>query len=84
MNELQEKIVKAVDEAGGSIGWAELMQPLTHREQQDATKHIRVLEQQNLIARVVQRNPETGKMTLTLSRVVADVVDEAAAIESAN
>ncbi len=71
MTELQEKIVAAVREAGGSIGWADLMASLEYREQQQATKIIRALEQQEVLKRVVARNAETGVVTFTVNQVGA-------------
>lgn len=76
MTVIQEKIVGAVDEAGGSIGWNALMEALDYREQQRALPEIRVLEFQKVLTRVVTRNPETGAMVFTINRFVEEVVEE--------
>jgi len=69
MNELQEKIVNAVDASNGSITWPDLMASLDYREQQRALNEIRVLEGQEVLKRVVARNAETGETVFTVNKL---------------
>lgn len=69
MNELQQKIVGAVDAANGSIAWNDLMSNLDYREQQRALGEIRGLEVQKVLKRNVARNPDTGEVVFTVNKL---------------
>lgn len=71
MNELQQKIVNAVDAAGGKATWPQIMDALEYPERQRGLENVRALEKMDVLLRVLQRNPDTGKMELTISKVGA-------------
>jgi len=62
----QEKIVKAVKDADGEATWGEVVETLTYPERQRALHEIRPLEKQEILHRLVVRNPESGEMSFTI------------------
>lgn len=69
MTPIQEKIVNAVEQAGGSATWQQVTDALDYPEQQRALHEIRPLEQQGILKRIVARDPDTGALSFTVDKV---------------
>jgi len=70
MNEVQIAIMRNVQDAGGTCDWDTAIAGLSHGDSQRAMVHIRDLEKQNLLKRVVMLNPDTHTVQFTLTTVV--------------
>lgn len=71
MEGLQEKIVNFVRDAGGVTGWKPMVDSLAYPERQRALATVRGLQADGILKRVIKRNPNTGKMDLTIELVGA-------------
>lgn len=69
MTELQEKLVQAVQDAGGQTDWLSLMAGLDYPEQQRALSEIRALETQGKLKRTIAWDAVQGTVSFTVESV---------------
>jgi hypothetical protein len=69
MNERHEQILANIENAGGSATWLQVIEGLSHGEQQRAIQTCRELEGMNLVERVVSYDAETGTTSFVVNKV---------------
>lgn len=69
MTPQQEELVRRVDAASGSIGWNDLLEDMSHNDQQKAMGNIRELERLGVLQRNLVRDGDTGQVIFTIDKV---------------
>lgn len=67
MTTQQQTILDAVTQSGGSCDWNTLIAAVEFPDRQSALSDVRVLEGTGHLKRVLAKNPESGKVELTIN-----------------
>lgn len=70
MTPLQETIVQVVEANNGSCPYGTIVDSVEYPQRQKVFASIRDLQSQGVLKREVALDPDTGKSTLTISKVV--------------
>lgn len=67
MTTQQQTILDAVTQSGGRCDWNTLIGAVAYPDRQMALSDVRVLEKEGHLKRVVAKNPDSGKVELSIN-----------------